>query len=69
MMTEDEILQHIAENEPSKIDKCPDCGRWMVREWELGQSKIVETYTYKHPHDHHMSFAVKSVTREEVQHG
>ena len=69
MMTPEEIEQYISEHEPSKVDKCPDCGRWLTREWNTGETTIIETFTYKHPHTHRQSFAVKSVNREEVING
>lgn len=69
MMTKEQILEYIGENKPTKIDKCPECGRWITREWDLGETTIVETYIYKHAATHRQSFAVESVTRKELTNG
>lgn len=69
MMTSEEILEYISKHEPTQVDKCPDSGRWLTREWDTGETTIIETYTYKHPHTHRQSFAVKSVDRKEIDNG
>ena len=69
MMNEEELLQYISEHEPTKLDKCPDSGRWERREWNFGQTTIIETYIYEHAPTHHQSFKVKNVDRKEVSNG
>lgn len=69
MRTEEEIEQYISANEPTNIEKCAICGRWEKRVWDTGDTTIIETYTYKNAPTHRQSFAVKNVTREEVENG
>lgn len=75
-MTDEQIKEHISENEPDTINK-DELGRWTERIWQLENSKIVESYEYKHtvskvqsdPSKYRDSFAVKRVTRKEVNNG
>jgi len=75
-MTEEQIQEYISENDPDTINK-DELGRWTERIWQLENSKIVESYEYKHgitkvqsdPLKYRDSFAVKSVTRKEVNNG
>lgn len=73
-MTEQEIQEYISENEPTTINK-DAIGRWSERIWQLENSKIVETYTYKYtikqvqnnvPRD---AFKVSKVERKEISNG
>lgn len=68
-MTEEQILEYINNNKPTKLTKCPESGRRLVREWDLGNSTIVETYTYRFGPTHRQSFNVKLIVREEVTNG
>ena len=68
-MNEEEILEYISNNEPTKVTKCPISDRWETREWKMKKSTIIENYTYKNKPLHRQSFAVESVIREEVQNG
>lgn len=68
-MNEEELLQYISENEPTTVDKCPECGRWLTREWDTGNTTIIETYTYLYAPTHRQSFKVKNVDRKEVDNG
>ena len=68
-MTELEIIEYINENEPDVVNKNEICGRWERREWNLDNSKIIETYTYKHDVTHRQCYAVESVVRKEVLNG
>jgi len=75
-MTDEQIQEYISENEPDTVNK-DELGRWTERIWKLENSKIVESYEYKHsidkvqsnPLKYRDSFAVKSVTRKEVHNG
>lgn len=69
MMTPEDILEYIGQNEPTDLQTCPTSGRWMKREWNTGSSTIVEEYSYKNAPTHRQSFAVKSITRKEVPNG
>jgi hypothetical protein len=73
-MTEQEIQEYISENEPTTINK-DEIGRWSERIWQLENSQIVETYTYKYtvsqvqnnvPRD---AFKVSKVERKEIANG
>ena len=72
MITEEQ-QQYINETEPDLIST-DGLGRWTERIWQLENSQIIERYEYKHsvqmvqanPKGIRNSFAVKSVTAEEV---
>ena len=72
MITEEQ-QQYISETEPDMINK-DGLGRWTERIWQLDNSQIIERYEYVHnveivqadPQKHRNSFAVKSVTAEEI---
>lgn len=69
MLTEDQILEYISQNEPTTLDKCPVSGRWLKRTWNTGSTTIIEEYTYKYAPTHRQSFAVASCNRKEVSNG
>jgi hypothetical protein len=73
-MTEQEIQEYISEHEPDTVNK-DEIGRWAERFWQLKNSQIVETYTYKYtveyvqnnvPRD---AFKVSKVDRKELSNG
>jgi len=73
-MTGQEIKEYISEHEPDTINK-DAIGRWSERIWQLENSQIVETYTYKYmveqvqknvPRD---AFKVSKVERKELSNG
>jgi len=73
-MTEQEIQEYISENEPDTINK-DAIGRWSERIWQLKNSQIVETYTYKYTADQVQknvprdAFKVSKVVRKELSNG
>lgn len=73
-----EIEQYCTENEPTEIIR-DKVGRWVQRIWVKGDTKIVESYSYKYNDELLLtntditkfrdSFNVLSVNREEVANG